>query len=216
MQTSYGPHIPPLTSQPVNPPVAEPFPVAASEASARRHGRLAWPRVVATCLTGASCVAAARVWPDAVHGFFAHGSAVVASWQLGCPVEQSELGWVLPGADFQSEVTAACSGADFFAITATLLAWRFLARPKLSGLGVLAALGLAAPVTLAVNGLRIVAVTQAHRWIIPHFPDAYGPLLHMLTGVAVFLPALLFLHALLRHALSRLDGAGSGPSTSRC
>jgi exosortase/archaeosortase family protein len=150
-----------------------------------------------------------------VHGFFAHGSAVVASWQLGCPVEQSELGWVLPGADFQSEVTAACSGADFFAIAATLLAWRFLARPKHSGLGVLAALGLAAPVTLAVNGLRIVAVTQAHRWIIPEFPDAYGPLLHMLTGVAVFLPALLFLHAFLRHALSRLDGAGSGPSASR-
>jgi exosortase/archaeosortase family protein len=57
-----------------------------------------------------------------------------------------------------------------------------------------AALAGAVPVTLFINGLRLIAVAHAHRWVIPRMPEAYGAFLHMLTGVAVFLPALIALN----------------------
>lgn len=55
----------------------------------------------------------------------------------------------------------------------------------------------ALPLTLMVNAVRIVALRQAHQWIIPRLPAAYGHFLHMLAGVAVFLPALIGLSLLL-------------------
>jgi exosortase/archaeosortase family protein len=57
----------------------------------------------------------------------------------------------------------------------------------------------AVPVALAINALRIVAVAQLHRWILPRLPETYGPFLHMLTGVAVFLPAFILANLLLEN-----------------
>ena len=53
------------------------------------------------------------------------------------------------------------------------------------------------PLTLFVNALRVVTVTAAHRWLIPLLPSAYDAFLHLLTGVAIFLPALIALNLLL-------------------
>jgi hypothetical protein len=52
-------------------------------------------------------------------------------------------------------------------------------------------------VALLINALRIICLVQAHRWIIPLLPDHYFAFAHMLIGVAVFLPALIALNALL-------------------
>jgi exosortase/archaeosortase family protein len=71
-------------------------------------------------------------------------------------------------------VTTACSAGDFFLMTAALVA--------------------AVPLTLFINALRLIVVAHAHDWVIPRMPEAYGAFLHMLTGAAVFLPALITLN----------------------
>ena len=69
---------------------------------------------------------------------------------------------------------------------------------------IVATLVMAVPLTLAINALRIIVVTQAHVWVIPLLPPAYEAFLHLLTGVAVFLPALIGLNGLLEFLHDRL------------
>lgn len=97
-------------------------------------------------------------------------------------------------------VTAGCSATDFFLMTAALLGWHFALRAKrlarLPAAG-MAAVAAAVPVTLFVNALRLVAVAHAHSWAGPRLPGTYGAFLHMFTGAAVFLPALIGLNLIL-------------------
>lgn len=136
---------------------------------------------------------------------FARATARLAGVLVGAPVQRVAAGWMLPAAPESVVVSSACSGADFWLMLAMLGAWHAgqhgAARQRLVGLfGSLAA---AFPVAIGANACRVVAVMQAHRWVIPRWPDAYGPFLHLLTGVLVFLPALIFFHALLEHLRSR-------------
>jgi len=128
---------------------------------------------------------------------FAAGAARLAAILLGTGVEREAAASVFVFGGRTVAVTAACSGTDFFLMVAALLGWGLararggFVRPALAGLA------LALPVALLVNAARIVAVTQAHRWVIPLLPERHGAFAHLLTGVAVFLPALIALNLVL-------------------
>jgi len=137
--------------------------------------------------------------PWAEVGLFAHGTAVLTGLLTGSPVVQTEDGWLLAGAGRPVLVSSACSATGYFLTVAVLLGWQLGRRGSAFVLVFPGAILGALPVTLLVNTLRVVALAQAHRWIIPHFPESYGPMLHLLTGVSVFLPALIGLNLLLDH-----------------
>jgi len=173
-------------------------------------------RRLATFLPGPVLVAlgaaAAGAWllktvPWMEPDIFIAGAARLAGWVSGAAAERAPDGWTLAFAGQPLLVTAACSATDFFLMTAALLGWhgaRRVDRPALLPVAAAAALVMAVPVTLAVNALRLVAVAHAHRWVIPRLPPAYDAFLHQLTGVAVFLPALIALNLLLEyHGRSR-------------
>ena len=138
-----------------------------------------------------------RLVPQLPLEFFAQASARLAGLFAGAHVERIDTGWLLAGTGRPVVVTAACSATDFFVIVATLLAWQWVRQGRSPVRAVPAALGAALPLAVGVNALRVVVVAQAHRWLIPALPAVYGPYLHMLTGVAVFLPALIALNLLL-------------------
>jgi exosortase/archaeosortase family protein len=94
-------------------------------------------------------------------------------------------------------VTAGCSGTDFFLMVAGLLGWRLARDHRSIFRTVVGSLLIALPVTVLVNALRVVAVTQAHRWIMPHLPERHSAFAHMATGAAVFLPSLIALNLIL-------------------
>jgi exosortase/archaeosortase family protein len=136
--------------------------------------------------------------------FFAGASAQLASLFLGTPVLRIEEGWLLPYLPEPVLVTAACSGVDFWLMVTALCAWQFSRSRSRIIIPALFALICAAPLSIAVNAIRIALVAQAHRWFIPLWPAAYAPFLHLLTGAAVFLPALIILHVILEtHRSSR-------------
>ena len=171
-------------------------------------------RAVATGLTAAGLGGLIlHGWPSIAIEVFARGTAWLAGLLSGAPVVRVETGWLLAGAARPVVVTVACSATDFFLIVATLLGWQFVRQGKSVARAVPAALAAALLVAVGVNALRVVVVVQAHRWLIPALPDAYGPYLHMLTGVAVFLPALIALNLLLefygrsRHRIPHRDEA---------
>ncbi len=143
-------------------------------------------------------------WPELEIGFFARAAAELAGLLTGSPVIPSDTGWQLPAASSPVLVSAACSGADYFLIVAALAGWWLARQGRPPGLAAPLALAAALPLAVAVNALRIAALAQAHRWIIPLFPAAYAHYLHLLTGVAVFLPALIAIHLLFeRHGHPR-------------
>jgi exosortase/archaeosortase family protein len=137
------------------------------------------------------------LFPQAELEWFARGAASLAALLTGAPVARVEQGWLLAGAAQPVVVSELCSATGYFVVVAALLGWR-LAQIRGAFLPALAGAMVAAfPVTLAVNALRVVAVIQAHRWVIPKFPAAYASFLHLLVGVGVFLPALIALNLLL-------------------
>ena len=79
-------------------------------------------------------------------------------------------------------------------MVAALVGWHLGKYFRHSALAGLTAMAGALPLAIMINAVRIVVVTQAHRWVIPHFPESYSSFLHMLTGMAVFLPALIALN----------------------
>jgi len=161
------------------------------------------PVAARACAAAASLAAATvgwlwlKVWPGVELGWFAGGAARLASLFTGAPVLRVESGWMLPVTGQPVVVTAACSATDYFLILSALLGWQLARRGHrpvaAAALGLLAAL----PLTIFLNTLRVVTVTHAHRWLIPLLPDRCGPFLHLLTGVAIFLPALIALNLLL-------------------
>jgi exosortase/archaeosortase family protein len=140
-----------------------------------------------------------RIFPALELGLFAGGAARLAALFTGSPVVRTEQGWALPDGSSPVVVTAACSAAGFFVIVAALIAWHLARRGWSVAFSALEGLVAALPVAIFINALRIVTVAQAHRWVIPLFPDSFGPFLHLLTGVAVFLPSLIALNLILEH-----------------
>jgi exosortase/archaeosortase family protein len=139
---------------------------------------------------------------------FAAGAARVAATLLGAGVERSEGVSLIRLSDRTIAVTAGCSGADFFLMVAALLGWRLAREDRPFVRTVLTSLALALPVTLLVNALRVIAVVQAHRWVIPLLPERHGAFAHMATGAAVFLPSLIVLNLVLEYYAKRHRAAG--------
>ena len=135
-----------------------------------------------------------QIWPQLRTDLFAVAAARLAASLTGAGFERGEAASLVLLGDRTVAVTAACSGTDFFLMVAALIGWR-LCRDDRSFLRVvLASISLALPVTLLVNALRIVAVTQAHGWLIPLLPAHYSAYVHMATGAAIFLPSLIVLN----------------------
>ncbi len=125
---------------------------------------------------------------------FAAGAARIAAFLTGSELTRGDAAWLLPFGDRTVAVTSGCSGTDFYLMVAGLLGWKIFGRGQSWIRGVLASLAVALPIAMLVNALRVVAVTQAHRWLIPLLPDRHGAFAHMLTGVAIFLPSLIALN----------------------
>lgn len=163
--------------------------------------RSIWRAVLTPALAAASAGAFVaslpHVWPTFEFSVLAQGAARIAALLTGSPLVQLDSGFALPAARVPVIVTTACSAADFCSIVAALVAWRMARHSRAPWLAIAAGCTAAVPLTVLVNALRITALTQAHRWVIPRFPSAYGPFLHLLIGVAVFVPALLALNFLL-------------------
>ena len=128
---------------------------------------------------------------------FARGAAHLAGLFSGTSVLRATDGWLLPSPDLPVVVTTACSATDFFLMVAGLISWQLTRRGKPPVRALLAGLLTALPLAIFINSLRVVTVTQAHRWFIPLLPEAYGPFLHLLTGAAIFPPSLIALNLLL-------------------
>lgn len=179
--------------------------------------RIPWLQVFAPLTAVAVGSFILRGAPGLELDFFAQGAAQIASLLLGAPLTRIDTGWLLSTTDRPVLVSTACSATDFFIIVAALLAWQSARRGSPLWRAAPTALVAAIPLAIAVNALRIVAVTQAHLWVIPHFPENLGASLHLLTGVAIFLPALIALNLLLElHGRIRSNSnSDSRPAAAR-
>lgn len=145
-----------------------------------------------------------HLFPEVGLAVFARGAAQLAGLYAGAVVTPIADGWHLTIADLPIGVTAACSATDFFLMLAALLAWQLARRGLPLGLVVTASLLAAVPLAILVNALRVIAVAQAHRWFIPLLPDSWAAFAHLLTGAAIFLPALILISLALEfHGRSR-------------
>jgi exosortase/archaeosortase family protein len=156
------------------------------------------PRGWRSAAVGASAAALGALVLNAVPALrievFAAGAARIAAFLTGSELVRGDAAWLIQVGDRTVAVTEACSGTDFYLMVAGLLGWRIFGRGQSFVRGVLVSLVVALPVAMLVNALRVVAVTQAHRWLIPLLPERHGAFAHMLTGVAVFLPSLIALN----------------------
>lgn len=149
---------------------------------------------VAAAVTGALIL---RCVPALELSLFAAGAARLASFFTGTPVVRIAEGWLLPHSAGSVAVTAACSATDYYLMVVALITWQRTRHGQSALPALLVGLVAALPLTLFVNALRVITVTAAHRWFIPLLPATYGAFLHLVTGVAVFLPALIALNLLL-------------------
>ena len=170
-----------------------------SATDGRRPSTKGYPAAGAGLLAAACGGLLLVLFPPLELELFARGAAQLAGLLSGAPVLRSAEGWLLPSANLPVLVTSACSGADYFLIVAVLLGWHLSRRGRALPRAVLCGTVFACPLAIAVNALRIATLAQMHRWFIPLLPVSYAPFLHMLTGVAVFLPALIALHLLLEY-----------------
>ena len=169
------------------------------------------------CRAVAPAVAAVLIGALALHllpslevSMFAAGAAHLASLFTGTPVVRISEGWLLPHPSFPVAVTAACSATDYYLMVAALITWQRARHGQSLAPSLLVGLLAALPLTLFVNALRVVTVTAAHRWLIPLLPSSFDAFLHLVTGIAIFLPALIALNLLLEiHGRSRSSAAAA-------
>lgn len=123
--------------------------------------------------------------PDSVIlASFCRVPAEVAAFYYGVPLEVATLSFTAKGVTLA--VTRACAATDFFALIAAVL---LTARILREGVSVrrfrdMLDLLLAWGITLAVNSLRIIALVPVDAV----FPKDHAPVVHLLAGVAFFLP----------------------------
>jgi exosortase/archaeosortase family protein len=139
-----------------------------------------------------------KLFPASELGIFSRGAAQLAGLFAGLPVLRVENGWMLPFPAVPVVVTEACSATSYWLMVAALVGWQWSRGGKHPVLGMLVGLAAACPITLAVNALRVICVTHAHRWISPQLPAAYDASVHLFAGMAVFLPSLIALNLLLQ------------------
>jgi len=137
------------------------------------------------------------VFPVLENEFFGRGSAILAGLFSGAPVVRVDSGWWVGMANAPVVVTTACSATDYFTITTLLIAWQLHRTAGRTVVRAVLGLVMAVPLTLGVNAFRIVVVTQLQNWTGALLPAIYGHFVHLLIGVAVFLPSLIALNLLL-------------------
>lgn len=107
---------------------------------------------------------------------FCRVPAEAASFYYGVPLNADALSFTAKGVTLA--VTRACAATDFFALVSATLV---LVHP----LHLITAYAF----TLVVNTLRIIALVPVDAV----FPKENMPVVHLLTGVAFFLPAFVFI-----------------------
>ena len=118
----------------------------------------------------------------AILASFCRVPAEVAAFYYGVPLEAEMLSFTARGVTLA--VTRACAATDFFSlVVAVLLTARILREGWRWRQLVL--LPIAWGITLAVNSLRIIALVPVDAV----FPKDHAPVVHLLAGVAFFLPA---------------------------
>ena len=123
------------------------------------------------------------VLPDsAVLASFCRVPAEAAAFYYGVPLAPETLSFTAHGVTLA--VTRACAAIDFFALVAAVLLTARILR-KGWGWRQLALLPIAWGITLAINSLRIIALVPVDAV----FPKDHAPVVHLLAGVAFFLPA---------------------------
>ncbi len=115
--------------------------------------------------------------------------AEVAAFYYGVPLEAGSLSFTARGVTLA--VTRSCAATDFFALVASVL---LTARILRKGVDVRCFRGLfdlvfAWIITLVVNSLRIIALVPVDSI----FPKDHAPIVHLLVGVAFFLPVFAFI-----------------------
>ena len=138
--------------------------------------------VIFAALCGVMKLILAALPDSAIRASFCRVPAEVAAFYYGMPLEMETLSFTAKGVTLA--VTWACAATDFFALVAAVLltarilseGWRWRQ---------LALLPIAWGITLAVNSLRIIALVPVDSV----FPKDHAPVVHLLAGVAFFLPA---------------------------
>ena len=120
--------------------------------------------------------------PDsAILASFCRVPAEVAAFYYGVALEAETLSFTAKGVTLA--VTRACAATDFFALVAAVLLTARILREGWRWRQ-LALLPIAWGITLAVNSLRIIALVPVDAV----FPKDHVPIVHLLAGVAFFLP----------------------------
>lgn len=120
--------------------------------------------------------------PDsAILASFCRVPAEVAAFYYGVALEAETLSFTAKGVTLA--VTRACAATDFFALVAAVLLTARIMREGWRWRQ-LALLPIAWGITLAVNSLRIIALVPVDAV----FPKDHAPIVHLLAGVAFFLP----------------------------
>ena len=120
---------------------------------------------------------------SAVLALFCRVPAEVAAFYYGVPLESGTLSFTAHGVTLA--VTRACAAADFFALVAAVLLTARMVRRSSVVIRAASGLFFAWIITLAVNSLRIIALVPVDAL----FPKDHMPIVHLLAGVAFFLPA---------------------------
>ena len=138
--------------------------------------------VIFAALCGVMKLILAALPESAILASFCRVPAEVAAFYYGAPLEIETLSFTVKGVTLA--VTRACAATDFFSlVVAVLLTARILREGWRWRQLVL--LPIAWGITLAVNSLRIIALVPVDAV----FPRDHAPVVHLLAGVAFFLPA---------------------------
>ena len=138
--------------------------------------------VIFAALCGVMKLILAALPDSVILASFCRVPAEVAVFYYGVPLGTETLSFTAKGVTLV--VTRACAATDFFAmVVAVLLTARILREGW--RWRQLALLPIAWGITLAVNSLRIIALVPVDAV----FPKDHAPVVHLLAGVAFFLPA---------------------------
>lgn len=155
------------------------------------------PCAFATAALAAAQAAAAAV-PSLRDAWFARPTAWLAGLHFGADGAALRDGFLLsrPGEE-PLLVTTACSGYDFFSLLVAMVVLALSARIGRAGPGPwLGALVAAYAVAIVSNAARVVSVAHVDALAQVFLPSMLADSVHRAAGMAVFLPVLMFVYAL--------------------
>lgn len=147
--------------------------------------------VIFVAVCGVIKLALALLPDSMILASFCRIPAEVAAFYYGVPLEAESLSFTARGITLA--VTRSCAATDFFALVASILLTARILREG-EGVGVscfrdASDFVFAWVITLVVNSLRIIALVPVDSI----FPKDHAPIVHLLVGVAFFLPIFAFI-----------------------